>query len=74
MKQISYQLLGLFIIFFTILSTFSAAAQSQHTMTQDAARKYAKADKELNTFYQKILVNYKKQARFINKTSLALEH
>jgi uncharacterized protein YecT (DUF1311 family) len=53
-----------FLIAFSITSSL-CFGQSQGEMSQDAAKKYQKADKELNTAYQKILKMYSNDTAFI---------
>lgn len=45
--------------------------QSQGEMNEDAMKQYQKADKELNTVYQKVLTEYKKDVAFIKNFKAA---
>ncbi|WP_462267377.1 lysozyme inhibitor LprI family protein [Mucilaginibacter sp.] len=54
----------------TILTSF-AKAQSQTAMNMEAGDGYAKADRELNVVYQKILKSYAAQPIFIKKFKTA---
>jgi len=68
MKIIQY-LSFAFILFLSI--HISAYGQSQTAMNRQAGNQYQKADKELNTVYQKILKEYAKQPVFIAKLKTA---
>ncbi len=57
-------------IFLTFIQ-LSAYSQSQTAMNRQAGNQYQKADKELNTVYQKILTEYAKQPMFIAKLKTA---
>ena len=48
-----------------LLIAFFSFCQSQGEMNEEAAKNYAKADKELNNVYTKILEEYKEDTTFI---------
>jgi uncharacterized protein YecT (DUF1311 family) len=50
---------------------FNCFSQSQLEMNQEAYNNYQKADKELNAVYQKILVEYKSETKFLSKLKIA---
>lgn len=57
-------------LFFCLTFGFSFG-QTQGQMTQEAGNNYAKADKELNTVYQRILSEYKSDTVFIKNLKTA---
>jgi uncharacterized protein YecT (DUF1311 family) len=65
---------SIFIFIFLLLSTLVCSGQTQAEMNQSEQKKYMKADKELNTIYQKILKEYKEDTVFVRnlKTSQKL--
>ncbi|MGS0747315.1 lysozyme inhibitor LprI family protein [Halpernia sp. GG3] len=60
-------------IFLTILIIISPTvfAQTQTEMNLDAAKKFDKVDKELNTVYKKILKKYSSDTLFIGKLKIS---
>ncbi len=63
MKKITF----LFLLFFN----FNSFAQTQSEINEEAYNNYKKADKELNTVYQKILIEYKSDIEFIKNLKTA---
>lgn len=53
------------------LATFFSFAQTQLSMNEDAAASYRKADKELNTTYNKVLKEYKSDVPFIKNLKVS---
>lgn len=67
---------GLYISVFIVISFYivlnqPVSAQTQTDMAQKAGAEFAKADKELNTVYNKILKEYKGDREFIEKMKAA---
>ena len=55
---------------FCLITTISFA-QTQGQLNEEAEKKYQKADKELNSFYQTILTEYKEDTAFIKNFKTA---
>lgn len=58
------------ILFFLITCNF-CFSQTQFIMNQDADKEFKKADKELNTIYNRILQEYKSDQKFLSKLKVA---
>jgi uncharacterized protein YecT (DUF1311 family) len=59
------------IILILLLSSNFCICQTQLEMNQKADNEYKKADKELNSIYNKILKDYKVDTKFITKLKVA---
>ena len=64
-------LAGTLTMFMLVFASYSARAQSQTAMNMAAGSDYQKADKELNSVYQKILKEYAAKPQFIKKLKVA---
>ena len=64
-------LAGTLTMFMLVFASYSALAQSQMAMNMAADSDYQKADKELNSVYQKILKEYAAKPQFIKKLKVA---
>jgi uncharacterized protein YecT (DUF1311 family) len=60
-----------FLVIALIVASAGAQAQTQSRMNQDACRNYEAADAEMNKVYQQVLIEYKKEAAFIQKLRTA---
>jgi len=60
-----------FLLFSVLLFSVFSYGQTQGEMNQNAKSKYLKVDKELNTAYQKILIEYKDDSTFIKNFKAA---
>lgn len=71
MQGIKNTLSGLLTIMIVVLASYHTTAQSQTAMNMKAGSGYAKADKELNAVYRKILKEYAAKPQFIKKLKVA---
>jgi len=58
-------------ILFWVVTTISCFSQTQSEMNIDSYESYEEADKELNSIYQKILIEYNSNNQFIEKLKKA---
>ena len=56
---------------FILIISASSFSQTQSEINEEAYNNYKKADKELNTVYQKILIEYKSDIEFIKNLKTA---
>jgi uncharacterized protein YecT (DUF1311 family) len=70
-KSLHQNILAFIIMMIIILGGKEASAQSQTTLNTQAESGYQKADRELNTVYQKILKEYSGQPQFLKNLKVA---
>jgi uncharacterized protein YecT (DUF1311 family) len=70
-KSLHQNIFTIIIMMIIMLGGREASAQSQATLNNQAESGYQKADRELNTVYQKILKEYSGQPQFLKNLKVA---